>query len=144
MSEHKQTVLVDVDGVLAEYDGWDGLDNIGNPIPGARGFLNGLQTSGYEIVIYSTRANAVLNADELSLRERATCPETVVRKLAEWLDEHNMPYDRIETGKPLAVAIIDDRAVPCRPQSEDSVQPGNSVEEFEKARKTVDQIANSK
>ena len=136
MSE-KKTVLVDVDGVLAEYDGWEGLDHIGDPIPGARGFLERL-SEDYEVVIYSTRANAVLNADELSLRERVTAPESVVHKLKRWLDRHNLPYDRIETGKPLAVAIIDDRAIPCRPQD-----AANTVDEYDNRLEDIDCITQS-
>lgn len=33
----KKTVAVDLDGVLADYStGWQGIEHIGDPIPGAR------------------------------------------------------------------------------------------------------------
>ena len=28
-------IAIDLDGTLAEYDGWKGIDNIGKPIKGA-------------------------------------------------------------------------------------------------------------
>ena len=33
MSEHKGWIGVDLDGTLAEYHGWQGIEHIGEPIP---------------------------------------------------------------------------------------------------------------
>ncbi len=43
MSEHTKSVAIDLDGVLATYDGWKGADHIGKPIDGARAFLKELK-----------------------------------------------------------------------------------------------------
>lgn len=55
-------ICVDLDGVLAQYSGWQGPDHIGDPLPGAREFLDSLNDMGYEIVIFSTRSPAAVIA----------------------------------------------------------------------------------
>lgn len=104
----KKTVAVDLDGVLARYDGWKGVDHIGEPIPGARAFVRVLRQQ-FEVVVYTTRCNAELN------REGA---ELLRNRIRHWLEAHGFEYDHIhaEQGKPPATAYIDDRAVSCRPQ----------------------------
>lgn len=104
----RKTVAVDLDGVLARYDGWQGVDHFGEPLPGSRAFLRKLRET-FEVVIFTTRCNAELN------REGANLLRNRVR---DWLDAHGFEYDHIhaEQGKPPAVAFIDDRAVGCRPQ----------------------------
>ena len=109
----KKTVAVDVDGVLAQYDGWKGVDHIGDPIDGARYFLSELQKH-FHVLIFTTRTNP-FNADNPSCEWKVKELRTNVR---DWLDRHELPYDDIYqgVGKPLAFAIIDDRGVSCRPQ----------------------------
>ena len=54
MSSRKKTVCVDVDGVLAQYDRWRGVDHIGDPIFGAKEFVADLRKK-YKVVIHTTR-----------------------------------------------------------------------------------------
>lgn len=109
----KKTVCIDLDGVLADYsEGWKGVDHIGEPIPGAQEFVKRVREIA-EVVIYTTRCNEEVNKPEKAhlLRNR----------VAAWLDKHGFEYDHVyaEQGKPIAVAYIDDRAVPCAPQAKD-------------------------
>jgi len=39
----KHTICVDIDGTLAEYNGWQGINHIGTPFPSAKQFLTELQ-----------------------------------------------------------------------------------------------------
>jgi len=105
----KKTVAVDVDGVLAQYDGWKGIEHFGDPIPGAREFLETLLQK-YDVLIHTTRCSEEINKPETSV--------LLARRVRRWLDQHNLPHDGIwvGTGKPIAVAYIDDRALRCAPQ----------------------------
>ena len=106
-----KTVAVDLDGVLAQYDGWKGINHIGEPISGAKQFLTALQALPAKVCIHTTRCNAGANKDaDLNERELRLIVE-------DWLVKHGLPFDSIACGegKPLAVAYVDDRAVVCRP-----------------------------
>ena len=121
-----KTVLVDMDGVLADYTkGWQGLENIGDPIPGARDFLEELIKIA-KVTIFTTRCHKSNTRTEThSLNEMKAF-------VTEWLHEHNMPYDEVYVGqgKPYCAAIVDDRAVNCNPQmlhgyDEDGIPPAS-------------------
>lgn len=104
------TIAVDLDGVLARYEGWQGVETIGDPIPEAREFLHNLRRRG-RVVIYTVRTT---NRGDTELT-----PDELVAIIEDWLNEHDMPYDEVWTGpgKPIAVAYVDDRAVLCDPQT---------------------------
>ena len=105
----KKTVAVDVDGVLAQYDGWKGVDHIGDPIPGAVAFTHTL-SEHFDVLIFTTRC-----CEEVNQPEKA---HLLRNRLVKWLDQHDFAYADVWVGqgKPIAVAYIDDRAVVCRPQ----------------------------
>jgi hypothetical protein len=112
----KKTVCVDLDAVLARYKGWEGSDHIGDPNPGAVDFMRTLGTFAH-VVVYTTRVKA-----DLSDRPAGTTPADLVPRVKAWLDGHGIHYDEIYVGqgKPIAVAYVDDRAVQCEPQVDDS------------------------
>ncbi len=124
----KKNIAVDVDGVLAEYSGWKGFDHIGDPLLGAREFLIELRKK-YRVVIFTTKCNVERNLDNLPYEVRYNAPmsmdpmsgpkDFLEGRMKEWLKQHNMPYDEIYVGqgKPICMAIVDDRAVNCQPQS---------------------------
>jgi len=109
-----KTVCVDLDGVLAQYDGWKGVEHIGDPIPGAREFVMALCALPSKVCIHTTRTNPVANKGKDGRELRLL--------VEDWLIKHDFPYDSIACGegKPLAVAYIDDRAVVCRPLKDDA------------------------
>jgi len=119
----KRTVCVDLDGVLAHYDGWKGIEHIGAPIEGALLFMQQLAHT-YRVVVLTTRCKEYLNSSTSPAgttdpdRRPADQLAAIVRR---WLDEHGFPYDEIYVGqgKPFAIAYIDDRAVACAPQDSD-------------------------
>ena len=99
----KKTVCVDIDGVLAEYDRWRGIDHYGKVVYGAVEFLQELRKK-YNVVIFTCRCNSSLNN---------LCIDTLKSKVKNWLDKNNLVYDEIfiGQGKPPAHAYIDDRAI---------------------------------
>src|SRR5258706_657954 len=116
----KPRVCLDLDGVLAKYDKWRGVDHIGDPIPGALEFTKQLAKIA-EIVIFTSRcAQDVLEGSRIT-------PGQLRVRVIEWLEKHKFPYDDVYTGqgKPRAAAFIDDRAIMCSPQ--------NDKDAFEKA-----------
>ncbi len=114
----KPRVCLDLDGVLAQYDKWKGIDHIGDPIPGSLEFTKKLAKIA-EIVIFTSRcAQDVLEGSRIT-------PGQLRIRVIEWLEKHKFPYTDVYTGqgKPRAAAFIDDRAVPCSPQND-----GNAFE----------------
>jgi hypothetical protein len=113
VQRRNRTVAVDLDGVLASYDGWKGLEKIGEPIEGAREFMEAL-CEKYFVLIHTARiANENVKTEDHIQR--------VKNMVIGWLVENGIPYGDVYTGrgKPLASAFIDDRAVSCRPQEDE-------------------------
>lgn len=127
----KKTVCVDVDGVLAQYKehGWQGVDHFGDPIEGAQQFLRDLREH-FEVCIFTTRCNPEVNRPESA--------ELLRNRVRDWLEKHGLGYDTIwiGRGKPICIAIVDDRAVNCEPEDcTDSNKPGeysSCVEEVQR------------
>lgn len=95
------TLAVDLDGVLATYSGWQGADNIGEPIVGAREFLQAMHAEGWKLVLWTAR-------DEQAAREwlhRTNLARYFVAEDSQGGDP------AIARGKPIAAAYLDDRAV---------------------------------
>lgn len=109
MEDTRDTIAVDFDGVLHQYEGWnDG--KFGLPIEGAAAALTFLREQGFRILIHTVRA---VDRTYKGQREVSQLPE-----LHAWLKQHGIPYDDIWTspGKPMAKVYIDDRAVRFAPQ----------------------------
>lgn len=113
-----KSVCVDLDGVLATYEGWRGLDHIGEPRHGARDFLQHLSQVA-RVIIFTTRCK--LGDPDLGRPDHESVA-TLYARVKEWLDQHKLPYSEIYTGqgKPMACAYVDDRAVsiPTNPSAE--------------------------
>lgn len=127
-------ICVNLDGVLAEYNGWKGLGHIGDPIQGAQEFVRKLQGlgagpgAGINVVIFTTRTNTDLNFNDPFFDKTPTASryskswqrKEVVKHINHWLKRNEFPDD-VEvwegTGKPKAAAYVDDRAVSCIPQT---------------------------
>jgi hypothetical protein len=113
MPRQRPRVCVDLDGVLASYDKWRGLDHIGDPVEGALEFARALDKKA-DIVVFTSRCSP-----ERIEEEGSTLSYGQYRvRIVEWLEKHGFPYADVYVGqgKPRAVAFIDDRAIACSPQ----------------------------
>lgn len=115
-SSRKPRVCVDLDGVLAAYNGWEGPDVIGPPLPGAHEFAMSLAEMA-DIVVFTSRCSPDKGGEAAPSR---ISPAKLRLKVIEWLEKFDFPYADVYTGqgKPRAAAFIDDRAVPCVPQQD--------------------------
>jgi hypothetical protein len=104
-----KTIGVDFDGTLHPYtNGWTGSEPDDEPpIPGALAFLEGLLADGYDVAIFSCRA------------DHMDGEHGIIR----WLRKHMPPIFyamrdsqgkrvTVTDRKPPAIAYVDDRAVP--------------------------------
>lgn len=51
------TIAVDLDGTLAEYDKWRGIDHIGEPVPLMAARVHQWLKEGIHVVIFTARAS---------------------------------------------------------------------------------------
>jgi hypothetical protein len=112
----KPRVCLDLDGVLARYEGWRGPEHIGSPLPGALEFAWSL--AGFaDIIIFTSRCSQDPGLDG----ESRVDPGRMRVRIIDWLEEHKFPYSDVYVGqgKPRAAAFIDDRAVRCSPQTDE-------------------------
>lgn len=126
-AKRKPRICLDLDGVLAQYNGWEGLDQIGAPIPGALEFAWSLAQFA-DIVIFTSRCSQDSGGE--TSNSRIDTGRLRIR-IVEWLEKYKFPYTDVYVGqgKPRAAAFIDDRAVFCSPQ--------NDKNAFEKALKSA-------
>lgn len=98
-------IAVDLDGTLAEplWTADNPTSEIGEPIIENLAKLYAAYLSGYKVVIHTSRGDHDREAIEI------------------WCEHHGVPYERIETGKPLCVLYVDDRG---RHASAESWIPG--------------------
>ena len=87
-----KTIFVDLDGVICTEERTFERA-LARQIDGAREALEQLRAAGHTIVIYTARGWAEY------------------RMTRAWLDEHGIPYDALQMGKPIADVWIDDRAI---------------------------------
>jgi hypothetical protein len=115
-TRRKPRVCLDLDGVLAKYESWRGLEHIGTPLPGALEFAWSLAEFA-DIIIFTSRCSTDNGGDSSNSR---TAPGKLRIKVIEWLEKYKFPYTDvyIGQGKPRAAAFIDDRAVKCSPQKD--------------------------
>ena len=112
----KPRVCVDLDGVLAKYNGWEGFDMIGAPIPGALEFARSLAKIA-DLVIFTSRCS---HDPGVESDKAVLTPAQMRIRVIEWLEANEFPFADvyIGQGKPRVAAFIDDRAVPCKPQTD--------------------------
>lgn len=98
---HAVRVAVDFDGVLSAYRSWRGITELDPPEEGAREFVLGLVSDGYDVVVMSSRARY---ADGY-------------RAIVKWLSDNDFPPLQVTHEKVLACAYVDDRAIHYAPGS---------------------------
>lgn len=114
--KRKPRVCVDLDGVLAKYDGWKGLGEIGPPLEGANEFLTKLSKIA-EVVIFTSRCSLDPGGQAGTI---LASPEELRVSVVDWLRKNDFLFADvyIGQGKPKAAAFIDDRSIQCRPQDD--------------------------
>lgn len=109
---------VDLDGTLAHYDGWRGIDHIGEPVPAMIERVRRWLSEGREVRIFTARVCENRQGDELDGSAMAAR-----LYIEEWLTDHGLLRP---DGKPLAVTNLkdyamdelwDDRAVQVEPNT---------------------------
>jgi len=115
----ERIAVVDFDGTIAEFS----YPNIGKPKPGVKESLQKLKDIGFEIHILSCRTSIDVKKYPIDRQEQ-------VRKMEQYLDEHEIPYDKVlNKDKPLALWYIDDRAIEFRDNWDDVVRKITEHEE---------------
>lgn len=84
-----KTVALDFDGTIAEYEGWRGDWHVGDPIPGAKEFVERLVGKGFNVVVYTAR--------------------THLSPIRNWLRAWGFPNLAVKR-KMVAAVYVDDRA----------------------------------
>lgn len=98
-------ILIDVDGTLCETrQPHECYKNV-KIKEGAAEALKEWKAQGHYIIIYTARNMGKYN-NNIGLIIANQAPI-----LQEWLKRHEIPYDELHFGKPLADVFIDDRAV---------------------------------
>ena len=115
VAKRKPRVCLDLDGVMARYEGWKGAEHIGAPLAGALDFATRLAEFS-DIVIFTSRCSQDAAVDG----SRVVDPAKMRIRIIDWLERYKIPYVDVYVGqgKPRASAFIDDRAVHCAPQSD--------------------------
>ena len=101
-AEMNKQVCVDFDGTLCQWN----YPAMGEPMPGARNFLQAIVAMGLTPIVWSSRMSSITYNE----RERADA----VTQIGEWLNSHDMPYGAIDvgnSGKRNCLAYVDDRGV---------------------------------
>ncbi|MFQ5795342.1 MAG: hypothetical protein ACE5JP_09870 [Candidatus Bipolaricaulia bacterium] len=94
-------VIIDFDGTICDHR----FPDVGTPKPDVREALVRIRKLGLKVFIHSVRTASYW--EELGLD-----PEAQRRVIADYMDEHRLPYDGIIVDdKPLAIFYIDDRAI---------------------------------
>lgn len=97
-------IYIDFDGTISPRRCGEAL--IDPPFYNCAEKIRDLYEQGHEIVIYSCRANIEVIEDEKKTRY-------YIAEMQSYLERWNIPYTRIEKGKPHWHFLIDDRAVGC-------------------------------
>jgi len=75
------------------------------PKPDAIEYLNELRNNGHYIIIFTAR-NMLTHNNNLGKIIANQAPIVI-----DWLKKHNIPYDELLFGKPLADYYVDDKAI---------------------------------
>lgn len=98
---------VDLDGTLAKYDGWKGIDHIGDPIGPMLARINRWLNEGREVRIFTARV-AVPDNELVS----------VVSYIHNWCEKHGLPRLPVTNKKDFGmVELWDDRCVQVVPNT---------------------------
>lgn len=97
---------IDLDGTLAEYDGWKGIEHIGEPVPAMAARMRKWWGEGRQVKIFTARVSDPESA--LAVR----------RHIQDWLVKHNLPVVEVTNIKDFGMLELwDDRAIQIEPNT---------------------------
>lgn len=108
MSKQKDWVGFDFDGTLAQYDGWKGVDHLGEPIPSMVERLKNYLKQGMEVRIFTAR---ISEGEERGDSQAAA-------RIKEWCVKHigqELPVTNVKDHG--LVNLYDDRAIAVEPNT---------------------------
>ena len=99
-------ICIDLDGTLCDtYNHEGALYEDVSPMEGAAEAVANLRAAGFRIVLYSARNMKACNN---SLGHITAVQAPIIDK---WCKKHNIEYDELWLGKPLADFYIDDKGI---------------------------------
>lgn len=102
----EKIICLDFDGVIHKYSkGWQDGTIYDPPINGAKEGIQKLIDNGYQIVIFTTRADAKVVDGKLQPGQ--------YKEVVDYLNKHNIPYTSVYqgVGKPFFKILIDDNCI---------------------------------
>lgn len=100
MANNKRVIAVDLDGTLAHYDGWKGIEHIGPVVPEVANAIERAQKEGADVWIFTARVSDPVDAEEAG------------KYIEEWLKANNFQYEGITAIKhKFFTEFWDDRAI---------------------------------
>lgn len=111
----KGWIGVDLDGTLAEYEGWQGIEKIGAPIPLMLDRVKAWVAAGQEVRIMTARAfRLLLPSHDPEYKEGADA----VRHIHTWLVANGLPKLKVTCVKDFSmIQLWDDRCVQIIPNT---------------------------
>lgn len=92
---------VDLDGTLARYDGWRGIEHVGDPIPAMMERVRAWLAAGRTVKIFTARV-CVPEPEQ----------SDVIKAIHGWLAHHGLPPMEVTNVKDFGmIELWDDRAV---------------------------------
>ena len=108
-------IVFDFDGVLCEYHGWRGHDEIGKPIDGMIELVKELYEQGYTLKLSTTRLNPYPFGENSLMegRDEVVASGKAKEIVMNWLQEQGILhcFKEITGYKPFGEVYIDDRAL---------------------------------
>jgi hypothetical protein len=98
--EGRRWIGVDLDGTLAEYHHWMGIEHIGEPVPAMLERVKGWLAEGVEVRIFTARVC------------RPAHRGAAIRRIGDWCEMHGLPRLPVTNVKDYGmIELWDDRAV---------------------------------
>lgn len=98
---------VDLDGTLAHYDGWRGIEHVGDPVPAMLGRVRQWLAAGRTVKIFTARVS-------VGGRDR----EEVISHIHAWCERHDLPPLPVTHEKDFGmIELWDDRCVQVVPNT---------------------------
>lgn len=114
-SKQQGWIGVDLDGTLAHYDGWQGIEHIGEPVPLMLERVKRWLSEGRDVRIFTARCYRMLYPPGSAEREESN---RVIAAIYKWLLTHGLPELPVTCFKDFGmVELWDDRAVQIIPNT---------------------------